>query len=76
MLGGGGILNWSFLEQGYLDNLSLVVAPAVDGRLDTARLFNSQFDKHTRPIGFKLQAATGLDEDTLWLCYRVLAQQS
>lgn len=71
MLGGGGILNWSFLEQGYLDDISLIVAPAVDGRLDTARLFNAQFDRHTRPIGFKLKSATVIDENTLWLRYQI-----
>ena len=31
MLGGGGVLNWSFLQAGMCDELSLVVAPAADG---------------------------------------------
>ena len=31
MLGGGGVLNWSMVQAGLVDELSLVMAPAADG---------------------------------------------
>lgn len=39
MLGGGGVLNWSFLQAGMCDEVSLVVAPAADGNPNTQSLF-------------------------------------
>lgn len=30
MLGGGGVLNWSFIQAGLCDEVSRVVAPAAD----------------------------------------------
>lgn len=36
---GGGIVNWSFLQAGMVDELSLFLAPATDGGLGTASLF-------------------------------------
>lgn len=39
MLGGGGAINWSFLQQGLCDEVSVVIAPAADGSADTQTLF-------------------------------------
>lgn len=36
---GGGIINWSFLQAGVVDELSLFLAPVTDGSLGTASLF-------------------------------------
>lgn len=36
---GGGIVNWSFLQAGMVDELSLFLAPVTDGGLGTASLF-------------------------------------
>lgn len=32
MLAGGGTMNWSFLQEGLIDELSLVIAPVADGK--------------------------------------------
>lgn len=69
MLGGGGLLNWSFLTAGLIDEISLVVAPAIDGQEHTARLFNSQFNHDPQPIGFKLRSAQVIADNVLWLRY-------
>ena len=41
MLGGGGVLNWSFVQAGYCDEVSVVVAPAADGSSDSPALFET-----------------------------------
>ena len=35
MLGGGGVLNWSFIQANLCDELSVVIAPTADGSSDT-----------------------------------------
>ncbi|MBO1307393.1 dihydrofolate reductase family protein [Enterococcus sp. 669A] len=70
LLGGGGVLNWSFLEAGLVDEVSLIVAPAVDGDPQDTALFNSRFTGNPGPIGFTLNSAEVLDGGTLWLRYR------
>lgn len=58
MLGGGGVLNWSFLQAGMCDELSLVVAPAADGNPRTQSLFRAQEGLSTdKPISFTLLSA-------------------
>lgn len=47
MLGGGGVLNWSFLQAGMCDEISIVLAAAADGSPDTPPGFPSQ----KRPFG-------------------------
>lgn len=39
ILGGGGVLNGSFVEAGLCDEVSIVVAAAADGLSDTSTLF-------------------------------------
>lgn len=41
MIGGGGVLNWSFLHAGLVDELSLVVAPFADGDTSQPGLFSA-----------------------------------
>ncbi|WP_367341486.1 dihydrofolate reductase family protein [Limosilactobacillus sp.] len=70
MLGGGGILNWTFLDQGLIDEINLVIAPGTDGNPDTARLFNSQFSNNPHQIDFKLLDVKVMSGDTLWVRYK------
>lgn len=39
MLGGGGVLNWSFIQAGMCDEVSIVIAAAADGSQDTPHTF-------------------------------------
>lgn len=70
MLGGGGILNWSFLDQQLVDEISLVMAPVVDGSTKSARLFNSIYGRDTHPISFSPLALQTYPDGALWLRYR------
>lgn len=70
LLGGGGVLNWSFLDAGLVDEISLIVAPAVDGNPNDTDLFDASFSDNSRPIGFSLNAAQVLEGNTLWLRYQ------
>lgn len=72
MLGGGGVLNWSLIQQGLCDEVSLVVASAADGSNQTPALFEMRenFSNDT-PVEFALQEATIMDEAALWLRYKV-----
>lgn len=70
MLGGGGILNWTFLSQGLVDEISIVMAPIVDGATNSARLFNAIYHRNAQAIAFRPIAIKSYDDGTLWLRYR------
>lgn len=74
MLGGGGVLNWSFLQAGLCDEISLVVAAAADGTPDTPPVFRAKAGlSENRPLGFTLKEARAMDGGSLWLRYTVTA---
>ena len=76
MLGGGGVLNWSFLQAGMCDELSLVVAPAADGNPRTQSLFRAREGLSTdKPISFTLLGAEARAGNALWLRYQVNAKK-
>lgn len=72
MLGGGGILNWTFMETGLCDELSLVVAAAADGAKDTPSVFRNLNYPKGKPVHFALEKAQEMDSGALWLRYKVL----
>lgn len=56
MLGGGGILNWSFIKQGLCDELSLFISPIADGTPDSPALFQAVPGlSDTLPVKFQLE---------------------
>ena len=56
MVSGGGVINWSFLQAGLIDELSLVLAPITDGETKTATLFKkSNHGMNGVPIEFALK---------------------
>ena len=72
MLGGGGVLNWSFIQAGCCDEISIVMAPAADGSRETQTLFMTKEGLTTdTPRGFKLLEAKVLDSGSVWLRYKV-----
>ena len=72
MLGGGGVLNWSFLQAGLCDEISVVVAAAADGTPDTPPLFRAQAGlSDNKPLGFALKEAKVMDGGSVWLRYTV-----
>lgn len=72
MLGGGGVLNWSFIQAGMCDEVSVVIAPAADGSAQTPTLFAARDGLTSdHPVGFALQSAQVKDGGSVWLRYLV-----
>ena len=72
MLGGGAALNWSFLQAGMCDEVSVVMSPAADGSPTTQTLFMAKDGlSDDTPIGFELKEAKVMDGGSLWLRYLV-----
>ncbi|MDL2264467.1 RibD family protein [Synergistaceae bacterium OttesenSCG-928-I11] len=72
MLGGGGVLNWSFIDAGMCDELSVVIASAADGSSDTPALFETRGGYgNDRAVGFTLESAEIMEGGCVWLRYTV-----
>ena len=70
MVAGGGITNWSFLGEGLIDELSLVIAPVADGSAAAASIFEeADFLPAYGPEPFRLEEAKPLEGNVLWLRY-------
>lgn len=69
---GGGLVNWTFLQEGMVDELSLILAPAADGCTDTAMVFE-QFSllKRSIPVEFHMKKIERLHGDGVRLVYTV-----
>lgn len=71
MLGGGGVLNWSFIQAGMCDEISIVMTSAADGSSDTPSLFETRGGlANDKPVSFTLKHAKVID-NSLWLRYTV-----
>lgn len=71
MLGGGDVLNWSFIQAGYCDEVSILIAPAADGSRDTQTLFMTKEGLTADTAqGFRLMDVKALDSGTVWLRYK------
>lgn len=72
MVSGGGFINWTFLQAGLVDELSLVITPVADGENDTVTLFEkSDYLPAHAPVEFTLKSADVLDGGGVWLRYDV-----
>lgn len=71
-LGGGSVINWSFIQQGLVDEMSLVIAPAADGNPTTQPLFQAKpgFTKD-QPVVFKPLEVKIMSDDSVWIRYQV-----
>ena len=72
MVAGGGVVNWSFLQEGLIDELSLIVAPVADGNTTSVSIFEqADFLPPHGPVSFALKEAKPLDGNVLWLRYTI-----
>lgn len=70
MLAGGGVTNWSFLQEGLIDELSLVVSPVADGSSTSASIFErADVCPGKQPAAFALKNVKILDQGNLWMQY-------
>jgi riboflavin biosynthesis pyrimidine reductase len=68
MLEGGGFLNGSILNEGLIDELSLILVPIVDGTSNSVTLFEtSSYLNHTQPLNFHLKEVGKLNDGGLWM---------
>ena len=64
MLGGGGVLNWSFLQAGMCDETSIVLAAPPVFRA-------AEGISESKALGFTLKEAKAMDGGAVWLRYGV-----
>lgn len=70
MLEGGGVLNGSFLNEGLIDELSLILVPIADGASNSVTLFEtSSYLNKPKPVNFFLKEVEKLDDGGLWMRY-------
>ena len=71
MLGGGGILNWSFIQAEMCDEISIVIAASADGSSSTPALFSTWNGlSANKAKGFILESAEVKDGGSVWLRYK------
>ena len=76
MLGGGGVLNWSFIQAGMCDEVSVVIAASADGSTNTPALFSAKGGfAPEMPVSFALQSAEVKDGGSVWLRYLVKGKE-
>ena len=70
MIAGGGYMNYSFLYEGLIDELSWVIAPLADGNTHSVSSFERSDFLSEKVSAFSLIEAKPLDGDALWLRYQ------
>lgn len=72
MVGGGGVINWSFLQNGLVDEVSSVIAPVANGDPAAHRFFTARQPYSTiSPVEFQLTNVEDLGDSVVWLRYTV-----
>lgn len=67
---GGGKINAAFLEAGLLNELSVMVAPGIDGRTGQPTLFDGMKDKECYlPAKLKFKSVYIFDNGVVWIRY-------
>jgi riboflavin biosynthesis pyrimidine reductase len=69
LLEGGGHINGGFLEAGLIDEVSLLLLPAIDGRPEVAAVFDGV---HGAAVPLKLKSLQQRAGDALWIRYEVV----
>ena len=70
MLEGGGGINGAMLRDGLIDEVSILIAPVVDGRVGTASLFDID-DGELGPRRLALESVDRRGPHVVWLRYRI-----
>ncbi|MCM1094570.1 MAG: RibD family protein [Lachnospiraceae bacterium] len=67
---GGGHINGGFLAAGLIDEVSLLLAPGIDGRKGQTALFDGIPDMDRMPVKLSLVSVAPIENDTLWIRYK------
>ena len=68
---GGGLINGGFLAAELIDEVSLLLAPGIDGREGWRAMFDGIADQSKLPTKLSIQSVEKLDNDVLWIKYNV-----
>lgn len=71
LLEGGGHINGGFLKAGLIDELSLLVAPAIDGRHGIPAVFDGFSEQNIKAVPLKLIGVEQLQSGILWIRYNI-----
>ncbi len=67
---GGGNINGGFLEAGRIDEVSVMIAPGIDGRRGMTAVFDGCTWSGNSPYGLRLNSVKQFpDTETVWLLY-------
>lgn len=69
---GGGTINGAFLAAGLLDEVSLLIGPAIDGRGGMTAVFDGISADH-EPFDLRFKSVKTYDDGALWIRYEVKA---
>ena len=67
---GGGHINGGFLAAGLIDEVSLLLAPGIDGRKGQTALFDGIADIDRMPVRLALESVEQVGQGTLWIRYK------
>ncbi|UUX35069.1 RibD family protein [Fundicoccus culcitae] len=68
----GGVINWSFLSEGLVDEVSILMGAFANGDPDMPALFTAKAGlSEIKPIAFELIDVQALEHDAVWLRYKV-----
>lgn len=67
---GGGTINAGFLDAGLLDEISMLIAPGIDGRGGMGASFN-HLSMEKEPVFLKLEQAVPYEDGAVWLRYSI-----
>jgi riboflavin biosynthesis pyrimidine reductase len=76
LLEGGGHLNGSFAAADLIDEVSLLLAPAIDGRQGVTALFDGIKPAKRKAVSLKLTTVKRLPGGVLWLRYKLARSKS
>lgn len=68
---GGGHINGGFLAAGLIDEVSLLLAPGIDGRKGQTALFDGIEDMDRMPVKLSLESVERIENGTLWIRYKI-----
>lgn len=72
MVGGGGTLNWSFVQNGLVDEISVILAPIGNGDPDGHRFFVAKEPySQIKETAFELESVQALEHGTVWIRYSI-----
>jgi riboflavin biosynthesis pyrimidine reductase len=77
LLEGGGNINGAFLRAGLIDEISLILVPAIDGASGVPALFDAPdaLEETATPIrSITLQSCTLKEGSNVWLRYAVTSE--